>query len=112
MTFTRRIASIYVKELVDILRDRRTLMAMLVVPIVLYPVLMVFFANAAGDQTSQIKQEPAVIGALKDDDLRRLQDLIRQDYVALCRQQGLPKPAHDLPLDKQPHLPQGSLAID
>ena len=40
MTFPHRIRTIYVKELIDILRDRRTLIAMIVVPIVLYPLLM------------------------------------------------------------------------
>ena len=40
MSFHRRIRTIYGKELTDILRDRRTLIAMIVVPIVLYPLLM------------------------------------------------------------------------
>ena len=40
MIFPRRIRTIYGKELIDILRDRRTLIAMIVVPIVLYPLLM------------------------------------------------------------------------
>ena len=32
--------TVFRKELIDILRDRRTLVAMIVVPIVLYPLLM------------------------------------------------------------------------
>ena len=41
MSFRHRIHTIYWKELIDILRDRRTLIAMIVVPIVLYPLLMI-----------------------------------------------------------------------
>ena len=36
-----RIAVVFRKELLDILRDRRTLTAMVLIPVVLYPVLMV-----------------------------------------------------------------------
>ena len=38
-----RIHAIYRKELLEILRDRRTLIAMVVIPVVLYPVLMLGF---------------------------------------------------------------------
>ncbi|HWL94197.1 MAG TPA: ABC transporter permease subunit/CPBP intramembrane protease, partial [Phycisphaerae bacterium] len=53
----RRVWTVYKKELVETLRDRRTLMAMVVVPIVLYPVLMVVLVEAlkseAGRQEKQ-----------------------------------------------------------
>lgn len=42
----RRVWVVYRKELIDTLRDRRTLLAMIVVPIVLYPVLMIVIVEA------------------------------------------------------------------
>ena len=42
-----RIKRLYIKEMLDILRDRRALIAMIVVPIVLYPLLMLGSIQAA-----------------------------------------------------------------
>lgn len=102
MSFGRRVRSIYRKELVDILRDRRTLIAMVVVPIVLYPLLMVVFANAAGGQTSEIGREQVIFGTKSSADQRRLIQLIRQDDAALRVEQG-DAPLHmDVPVQDQP----------
>ncbi len=57
-----RIKRLYVKDLLDILRDRRTLIAMIVVPIVLYPLLMLGSIQAASLQADQLKEKPLVIG--------------------------------------------------
>ena len=46
MSRYRRVWVVYRKELIETLRDRRTLLAMVVVPIVLYPVLMVILIQA------------------------------------------------------------------
>lgn len=48
-----RIGAIYRKELLDVLRDRRTLTAMIVIPVVLYPVVMLLVMRAA--ETEQVK---------------------------------------------------------
>ncbi len=61
MKFGHRIKTIYVKELIDILRDRRTLIAMVVVPIVLYPLLMLGSIQALSLQSEQLQQEEVVI---------------------------------------------------
>ena len=61
MRLGHRIRTIYVKELVDILRDRRTLIAMIVVPILLYPLLMLGTIQAASTQTEKLDDEEVKI---------------------------------------------------
>ncbi|MCX7429341.1 MAG: hypothetical protein NTW96_27420, partial [Planctomycetia bacterium] len=53
MSRYHRVWVVYRKELVETLRDRRTLIAMVVVPIVLYPVLMVVLLQALKTETSR-----------------------------------------------------------
>ncbi|MBN1490118.1 MAG: CPBP family intramembrane metalloprotease [Phycisphaerae bacterium] len=53
---------IFRKELIDILRDRRTLIAMIVVPILLYPLLMLGSVHAAVFQRDRMQQEEVRIG--------------------------------------------------
>ena len=50
----RRIRNIYGKELTAILRDHRTLIAMIVVPIVLYPLLMLGSIQAVSYQAARL----------------------------------------------------------
>jgi ABC-2 type transport system permease protein/sodium transport system permease protein len=45
MSRASRIRSVYVKELLETLRDKRTLLAMLVLPLVLYPLMVLGFAK-------------------------------------------------------------------
>ena len=61
MRFGHRIGSIYAKELVEILRDRRTLLAMIVVPIVLYPLLIIGSVHLLSIQDTERKSLPLVI---------------------------------------------------
>ncbi len=58
----RRAGTIYVKELVDILRDHRTLTAMIVAPIILYPLLMLGGIQAASTQSKGIEDEKITVG--------------------------------------------------
>jgi sodium transport system permease protein len=53
----RRVWVVYKKELVETLRDRRTLMAMVLVPIVLYPVLMIIIVQALKAETGRRQAE-------------------------------------------------------
>ncbi|HEY3245028.1 MAG TPA: ABC transporter permease subunit, partial [Phycisphaerae bacterium] len=64
MLLPRRVRTVFVKELIDIMRDRRTLVALLVVPIVLYPLLMLGAIQALSLQTQQIAAEKLVVGVL------------------------------------------------
>lgn len=57
-----RINTIWRKELVDTLRDRRTLVAMVLVPIVLYPALLLGSMQALEVQVSNLVQEKYTIG--------------------------------------------------
>ena len=41
-----RIGAIYRKELINILRDRRAMLAMIIIPVVMYPALMLGFGQA------------------------------------------------------------------
>ena len=83
MSFHRRIRTIYGKELVDILRDRRTLIAMIVVPIVLYPLLMLGSIQAVSYQAESMEKERLVIGVLGETQAEMLQRLIADDATAI-----------------------------
>ena len=59
------IKTIFLKELRDILRDRRTLFVMIVLPILLYPLLMIGFTQIAAVQIGKLtlkKSHIAVLG--------------------------------------------------
>ena len=79
MSFHRRVRTIYGKELISILRDRRTLIAMIVVPIVLYPVLMLGSIQAVSFQVDSISIESIRIGVISEVQGRRLIRMIKGD---------------------------------
>ncbi len=81
MSARHRIHTIYGKELVDIMRDRRTLIAMILVPIVLYPLLMLGSIQAVTYQTDAMAQEEISIGVINDDHRRMLQEFIGRDRI-------------------------------
>ena len=85
MRFHHRIRTIYAKELIDILRDRRTLLAMIVVPIVMYPLLMLGSIQAVSYQVESLDDEPIRIGVLTEDDGNHLHALIHRDAEILSR---------------------------
>lgn len=87
MKFHHRVRTIYVKELTDILRDRRTLIAMIVVPIVLYPLLMLGSIQAVSIQAASMAEERFVVGTVSEPQARLLRDLIDRDARILKRQQ-------------------------
>src|SRR3972149_6288735 len=95
MTFPHRIRNIYVKELIDILRDRRTLIAMIVVPIVLYPLLMLGSVQAVSYQHEAMEHEALVIGVAGDRHRIMLSQLIQFDAAALSREKALLDPESD-----------------
>jgi ABC-2 type transport system permease protein/sodium transport system permease protein len=83
MTFRRRVVTIYRKELVDILRDHRTLVAMIVVPIVLYPLLMLGSIQAVSYQADALQDEELVLGVISERDKRRIERIVREDEALL-----------------------------
>lgn len=52
-----RVGTIYKKELLETLRDRRTLVLMLVVPMLIYPVMAVLVVQVAGYLSNQLRQK-------------------------------------------------------
>ena len=67
MSFGHRVKIVYLKELIDILRDRRTLIAMIVVPIVLYPLLMLGSIQAVTMQSEKMREEQVKVYTVSDE---------------------------------------------
>ncbi len=70
----KKVAVVYRKELLEVLRDKRTLFATLVLPVLLYPLLIVGFNAIMTRQTAEMEEQGATI-ALRDsvnDDVTRM----------------------------------------
>lgn len=66
MISPRKIQIVYFKELKDILRDRRTLYSMILMPIIMYPLLSIGMGALVGSQIEKIqvtRQRIAILGA-------------------------------------------------
>jgi ABC-2 type transport system permease protein/sodium transport system permease protein len=97
MTFHQRIRTVYRKELLDILRDRRTLIAMIVVPIVLYPLLMVGSIQAVSYQAESLEDEKIVLGVVGATHKSMLADVVVEDAKAIARAHAELDPASEEP---------------
>ncbi len=62
-----RISTIWRKELIDTLRDKRTLIAMIVVPMVLYPAMMLGSLQGFELQVSRLKRETYKVAVVSED---------------------------------------------
>jgi sodium transport system permease protein len=86
MNSSSRIWRVYRKELLDILRDRRTLIAMILVPIVLYPLLTIGSIQAVSVQVQVLDEEAIRIGVLNSKHkLELLPGLLAADAAELER---------------------------
>lgn len=74
-----RINAIWRKELTDTLRDRRTVIAMVLVPIVLYPGMILASLMAIEYQSIQLKSETYRVGVRDEDTRRWLRRIIDTD---------------------------------
>ncbi len=92
MSSRHRIRTIYGKELVDILRDRRTLIAMIVVPIVLYPLLMLGSIQAVSFQAEGLERATIRIGVVAEAQRLRLANMIINDTALLQRERSNVEP--------------------
>jgi sodium transport system permease protein len=90
-----RISTIWWKELTDTLRDRRTLTAMVLVPIVLYPALMLGSLQAFELQTAAIQQTDFTIGVASEAVRDWLRARIDTDISRF--EQAADVPAEELP---------------
>ena len=57
----KKIFTIYKKEMLDILRDKRTVISTIVVPIILYPLLMVGISSIMSRQEQKLEEQTAII---------------------------------------------------
>lgn len=71
-----RIGAIYRKELSDILRDRRTMLATIIIPVVLYPLLMLGFIRAAETEKERIKAERFTVEVPDEQTQRDLAEIV------------------------------------
>jgi ABC-type Na+ efflux pump permease subunit/membrane protease YdiL (CAAX protease family) len=115
----RRVWVIYRKELIDTLRDKRTLIAMILVPIVLYPALMVVLVEALRMETGRRQAEQYSICVpserhrqwlekvlLREDAERQAQD---EEYKKAVEAAGQEKTEQDTGL--QAHLQASQVTI-
>ena len=63
----RIVGVIFKKELLDVLRDRRTLIAMLGIPIVLYPLLFILVSQAAMVEMRRVNETPSRVAVVAKD---------------------------------------------
>ena len=89
-----RINAIWKKELTDTLRDRRTMIAMILVPMVLYPGMILISLMAFEFQATRIKQETYKVAVPTDEVRRWLRRTIDTDPARQMVDQ--PVPAEDL----------------
>lgn len=82
MSRIQQLRVIYLKELMDILRDRRTLMAMILIPVVLYPMLMLGFVWAAQAEQDSLRSQQYVLATSDAVTAQRLRELIRRAQEA------------------------------
>ncbi len=68
------VKAIYLKELRDILRDRRTLFVMIVLPLLLYPLLMIGFMQLMTLQMGRLAQKPLRLVVIGQEYSSRLGD--------------------------------------
>ncbi len=64
----RIVKTIYVKELMDTLRDKRTLLAMVGVPIVLYPLLFIVVAQTALLQQAKVEESTSRVLVIAEEE--------------------------------------------
>ncbi len=95
MTRFSRINTIWRKELRDTLRDRRTVMAMVIVPIILYPALMLGSLQAFELQSTSMEQEVYIIAVADEQVAHWLRARIDADLTR--HPAGVDVAAEDLP---------------
>lgn len=84
-----RINTIWRKELIDTIRDRRTLIAMVLVPMVLYPALMLGSISALEVQVSYLVQEEYTVGVQSELAQVWLNQVIDSDPARRAPEAGL-----------------------
>jgi len=95
-----RVGIIYRKELIDALRDRRTIMSTIVLPILMFPLLTIGFGSLAARSMQKVEREGSTLMLLGETNAPGLAEKIRAaegirlvppsiDYVALISDKKL-----------------------
>lgn len=92
-----RVSTIYLKELTDIFRDRRTMIAAVVVPVVLYPLLILFSVQTVTIQAQKVAGEKIIVGLQNETDKRHLLGLLDEEkrLIAALEEKERPEPLAD-----------------
>ncbi|MBX3394210.1 MAG: CPBP family intramembrane metalloprotease [Phycisphaerae bacterium] len=89
----RRVSTVFRKELIETLRDRRTLMAMVVVPIVLYPILMVVLVEALKSEAGRQEKEHYLVCVPDQDHRAWLDGVFKREEDARAEEARLTEEA-------------------
>jgi sodium transport system permease protein len=75
----RTIKTIFAKEILDTLRDRRTLLFMIVIPVLLYPGIMIFLNELATSQQAKMEQRTVKIALIHVPENSKLRVLLKDE---------------------------------
>jgi sodium transport system permease protein len=84
------------KELTDTLRDRRTLIMTLVLPIVLYPLMFIFMGSIISSNVSRAEREQPTVAVWGDVDQRAVREIDDELDAKIERRVAVPEGAEDL----------------
>ena len=93
------IKTIFYKELIETLRDRRTILIMLVLPIVLYPMLLIVFGQLVSHQVAKIKQETGVVLVSGDFPDSLIEALEKDELLEVKRVEAPASEIHSIEID-------------
>lgn len=72
-----KILTIYKKEMLDLIRDRRTIITSFVLPIILYPLIMIGFSSMMSRQEMKLEQQEIVV-YVQDQSNNEISQMIKQ----------------------------------
>ena len=71
--------TIFKKELIDTIRDRRTIIAMIIIPLLLFPVILGVWSNVQKSMTKKAKEKTLRVTVISNDsETQKLLDAINQ----------------------------------
>lgn len=79
------ILTIFRKELIDTLRDRRTIIAMVIVPLFIFPIIIGITAKIQVSQAKKAKEKKLRVAVISNDAIRGFKDIIsaRDDLIVV-----------------------------
>jgi len=89
----RTVKTIYLKELLETIRDRRTLVAMIIVPLLLFPVMMVGIGWFTATETKKMAEEVANVVIIGPEHAPQLCRLIEKSGMLSRRTESDPRQA-------------------